>query len=171
MLESVKTLTLKQYEAALSTIARCVRVCSDEMWIEPIVELTFNQAAFHTLFFGDLYLVANLESMKDTDFHRQHVNDFQDYEEYEDKKPENTYSKKFILDYAQYCREKAITVINSETETSLNDDAPHSWINMSRAEQHIYNIRHLQHHAAQLIMRLRSAGPIDFPWHHSGWKT
>ena len=44
-----------------------------------------------------------------------------------------------------------------------------AWVKLSRTELHVYNIRHLQHHAAQMILRLRLDHAIDFPWHKSGW--
>ena len=34
----------------------------------------------------------------------------------------------------------------------------------TRAELHLYNIRHIQHHAAQLILRLRLDTDVDIPW-------
>jgi len=34
----------------------------------------------------------------------------------------------------------------------------------SRAELHIYNIRHIQHYAAQLSLRLRLDTEVDIPW-------
>ncbi len=42
--------------------------------------------------------------------------------------------------------------------------------NCSRAELHVYNIRHIQHHAAQLILRLRLDAGIAIPWVSREWK-
>jgi hypothetical protein len=41
---------------------------------------------------------------------------------------------------------------------------------LPRAELHVYNIRHIQHHSAQLIMRLRLDCDVDVPWISSGWR-
>jgi hypothetical protein len=38
------------------------------------------------------------------------------------------------------------------------------WIPTSRLEVHIYNVRHLQHHAAQLISRLRRFNGGEVAW-------
>jgi len=40
--------------------------------------------------------------------------------------------------------------------------------NSPRAELHVYNIRRIQHHAAQLNLRLRLDTNVDIPWIGSG---
>ena len=45
-------------------------------------------------------------------------------------------------------------VVLPETEAELSADAGFEWIPFSRAELHVYNIRHIQHHAAQLSLTL-----------------
>ena len=44
------------------------------------------------------------------------------------------------------------------------------WCRFSRGELHLYNIRHIQHHAAQLSMRLRLDAKAQVPWVGTGWK-
>ena len=41
---------------------------------------------------------------------------------------------------------------------------------MSRAELYVYNTRHLQHHAAQLSLRLRLDAGVHTPWFGGGWR-
>jgi hypothetical protein len=41
---------------------------------------------------------------------------------------------------------------------------------LSRAELHIYNIRHIQHHAGQLSLRLRLETGEGVDWVGSGWR-
>ena len=69
----------------------------------------------------------------------------------------------------QHCRLKAVVVMQSETQASLETEASWKWQKTSRAEMHVYNIRHIQHHAAQLILRLRLDHSIEMPWISSGW--
>jgi hypothetical protein len=40
----------------------------------------------------------------------------------------------------------------------------------SRAELYAYNTRHIQHHAAQLSLRLRIDAGVDIPWIGLGWR-
>jgi hypothetical protein len=39
-----------------------------------------------------------------------------------------------------------------------------SWYQMSKLEHQFVNLRHIQHHAAQLADRLRSAADIGIKW-------
>ena len=39
-----------------------------------------------------------------------------------------------------------------------------SWYRMSRLDHQFVNIRHIQHHAAQLIGRVRSAADVGIRW-------
>jgi hypothetical protein len=41
---------------------------------------------------------------------------------------------------------------------------------MSRAELYVYNLRHIQHHAAQLSLRLRLDHGVNIAWVGSGWR-
>ena len=45
------------------------------------------------------------------------------------------------------------------------------WLPFARAELYVYNIRHIRHHAAQLILRLKSSADMDVPWARSGWRA
>ena len=44
------------------------------------------------------------------------------------------------------------------------------WYKIPRGEFHLNNIRHVQHHASQLSLRLRRAAGIQTHWVGSGWK-
>ncbi|KPJ52053.1 hypothetical protein AMJ39_08795 [candidate division TA06 bacterium DG_24] len=46
----------------------------------------------------------------------------------------------------------------------FGDPSGFPWLPFNRFELHLYNIRHIQHHAGQLIERLRSQGVTDFEW-------
>jgi hypothetical protein len=69
-----------------------------------------------------------------------------------------------------HCRQKAIKVIAAETEASLKGPCRFARRTITRAELHVYNMRHVQHHAAQLSLRLRLNAKIDIPWIGSGWR-
>jgi hypothetical protein len=169
MLDVFKQLITNQFEATLCTLDACVEACPDTAWNGPVVNLKFCQVAFHTLFFTDYYLGVTEEPFRQQAFHRQHAAVFRDYEELEPREQVLSYEKPWIKIYAQFCREKAVDVMKSETAESLA--APSRFPNkpFTRAEHHVYNIRHIQHHAAQLSMRLRLDSQIDIRWVRSGW--
>ena len=138
-------------------------------WQSPVVNHPVSQTIFHALFFADLYLGSSIADQPRQDFHRQHAEVFGDYEQLEDRIPHGTYDKPFIHAYLQHCRDKAAATLQSEDETLWKQPSGFPWLDMTRAELHIYNIRHIQHHAAQLVAKLRSDAGLDIPWTQSGW--
>jgi len=170
MIEAVKQLLANQYEAALCTLNFCIERCPDENWHARVANLKFCQAVFHTLFYADYYLGKSPDEFKTQAFHRENQSFFADYEESEDRAPQRMYDKPAITKYLDYCRQKADGVIKSETSDTLQAPCGFGRKAFSRAELHVYNIRHIQHHAAQLSLRLRLDSKIDIPWVGSGWR-
>jgi uncharacterized damage-inducible protein DinB len=77
--------------------------------------------------------------------------------EFEDRMPERVYSKAELLDYWQFCRHKCHDLIGGLTD----EIAQSYWVNESKTMRYnvveilLYNMRHVQHHAAQLNLLLR----------------
>lgn len=172
MLDTLKQLLAQQYEASLSTLNLCVARCPDARWSQPVAKWKFCQAAFHTVFFADVYLQSNddVEALKRQPFHLEHKDVFRDYEELEDRPQVLLYDQPFVLSYLQQVRRKAQETIARETGEVLAGPSGFPWRKCSRAELHVYNIRHIQHHAAQLSLRLRQDTDVDIPWVSHAWK-
>ncbi|MCZ6816556.1 MAG: DinB family protein [Planctomycetota bacterium] len=169
MLDAYKNSVAKQYEAAFCTLNRCIDRCPEDSWNAPVANWKFCQVANHVLFYSDLYLGADKKTFRDQPFHRANPQFFGDYEEFEDHVPQALYEKTPIKSYMEHCRSKATEVIAAETADSLNSRCGFDWLPIPRAELHVCNIRHIQHHAAQLILRLRIDVDEDFGWVKSGW--
>lgn len=169
MLDTFQKLIANQFAAALCTLNACIAKCPTAAWDAPVANYKFCQVAFHTLFYADYYLGPNEESFCQQPFHRENAPFFRDYEEFEDHAPVLLYDKNSIQAYLRHCRMKAREVILSETAGSLEAPAGFARRTFSRAELHVYNIRHIQHHAAQLSLRLRLDSHQDIPWIGSGW--
>jgi hypothetical protein len=172
MLETLKQLLGNQYEAALGTLNLCVVRCPEQSWNECVAKWKFCQAAFHAVFFADLYLqpTDDVEAFKRQVFHVEHKADFRDYEELQDRPQVLLYEKAFVLDYLQHVRRKAQETSARESADVLAGGSGFHWRKCSRAELHVYNIRHVQHHAAQLSLRLRLDSALDIPWVGHAWK-
>lgn len=170
MLTTYKDLATNQLEAALRTLHACIEQCPDELWNAPVAKYAFCQVAYHTLFFTDFYLSESIDEFKQQQFHRAHAELFGDYEELTGE-PDTLYEKRDLLDYAKFCRDKAVEVVAGETEESLRGPSGFERRRCTRAELHLYNMRHIQHHAAQLILRLRQDSDVDIPWFAHGWGT
>jgi hypothetical protein len=171
MLDNFKKLTANQFEASLCALNSCIDKCPESGWNAPVANLLFCQVAFHTLFFTDYYLGLDPDSLKQQEFHREKPVFFRDYEELEWRKQQLLYERDAIKNYLEHCRKKAIEVLAKETEESLNACCGFPPREFSRAEMHLYNIRHIQHHAAQLSLRLRIDADLDIPWFSSSWSA
>ena len=169
MLELYRELTVNQYLASFATLADCINQCPDTCWQAPVGNHAFDQVVFHTLFFADVYLSVDLATAQQQAFHATHAAIFNGYEELEDHIPQRHYPRDFLLTYLEHCRLKAATVVAAETEESLSVRPGFDWQQFSRGELHVYNIRHIHHHVAQLSLCLRRDQKIGIKWHRSGW--
>ena len=170
MVDTFKELIARQFEAALCTLNTCIEQCPAAAWDAPVANLAFCQAVFHALFYADCYLGKDSASLRQQAFHREHPDFFRDYEELEDREQQLMYDKEAIITYLAFCRRKASEVIAAETADTLRERCGFDWLPFSRAELYVYNIRHVQHHAAQLSLRLRLSAGVDIPWAGSGWR-
>ncbi len=167
LLQTYRTATIRQYRAAIATLMQCVDLCPDELWEQPLAKNSFSECVFHALFFGDLYLGKNMAALREQAFHKEHPEIFRDYEELEDREPKLLYDREMLKAYSQFVDQKVADVLNAETETTLGESVGFEWLDITRAEMHPYNIRHIQHHAAQLILKLRQETDVDPKWFRS----
>jgi DinB superfamily len=71
------------------------------------------------------------------------------------KRPDKTYTKTELQAYIAHCRQKAYKLITGLTTESLSDRWINDYKNYSLLEILLYNLRHIQHHSAQLNLLLR----------------
>jgi DinB superfamily len=171
MQDTLAELLAHQYEASLCTLNLAVARCPESSWNQPVAAWKFCQAAFHAVFFADTYLQPSddVHALKRQPFHIENTATFRDYEELEDREQILLYEKPFVLSYLQYVRRKAQETIARESAEALARPSGFRRRKCSRAELHVYNIRHIQHHAAQLILRLRLDAGVDIPWVGHAW--
>ena len=169
MLEAMQELLVNQFDASLSMLHCCIESCPEQIWHERLVELEFCQVAFHVLFFTDYYLETSPDGFRKQRFHVDNQSEFRDYEELEYRPQVLTYEKEFVMRYLFHCREKVGRVIRNETTESLNEPSGFERNSFTRAELHVNNIRHIQYHTAQLILKLRFEGQNEIRWVGSGW--
>jgi uncharacterized damage-inducible protein DinB len=115
------------------------------------------------LFFLDLYLSEEDESR----FHPPAPFGLTELEP-EVVSPERVYRKDELLGYLEHFREKLDTVTAGMTEAWIANPCPFSYRDMSNGELLPYNMRHVQHHAAQLNLLLRQATDSAPRWVSKG---
>ncbi len=137
-----------QFGASIDMLKNAILACPDEHWN---TDLKFWYNAFHCLFFLDYYLCMQPASFKPRAPFTE--------SEFEDRLPERIYTKQELLDYLQASRDKCKELI-----MNLNPEKMEArWINSSGSMDYsvfeilLYNLRHVQHHAAQLNLILRQA--------------
>ena len=139
----------QQFHAAIDMLGNAMEACPESVWPGQGPG-AFWYLAFHTLFFLDLYLSEEDESR----FHPPPPFGLSELEP-EFVPPERAYGKDELLGYLEQCRKKLDTVMAGMTEAWIENPCPFPYRDMSNGELLLYNMRHVQHHAAQLNLRLR----------------
>ncbi len=152
----------QQFHAAIDMLANAIEACPDSVWPGEGGG-AFWYLAFHTLFFLDMYLSAEGEAQ----FHPPPPFGLTELEP-EFVPPERTWRKEELLAYLEHCRNKLDTVMAQMTEDWIVSTCPFDYRAMSNGELLLYNMRHVQHHAAQLNMLLRQAGVEPPRWVSKG---
>lgn len=138
-----------QFGAGIDMLENAIKLCSAEHWN---TEHQFWYNAYHCLFFLDYY------STKEPALFAPPP-PFS-LSEFEDRMPERVYAKEELLNYLQASRTKCKTLIAGLTDEELINNR---WINASGTMNYsvleicLYNMRHVQHHAAQLNLLLRQS--------------
>ncbi len=163
MVDFVRKMLLGQFEAALAMMGDCIERCPPDHWDGRIARYTFWHVAYHALCFADYYLSPDEASFRARDIHPQGLSELN--EEF----PSRRFEQRELADYLAICRQKAHEVLAAETRESLEGASGFSWLPFTRGELHVYNIRHVQHHAGQLSAFLRRAGAAPV-WVKAGWR-
>ena len=138
----------KQFGASIDMLENAMKLCPDELWN---TGRKFWYNAYHTLFFLDYYLTP--EPIGFVPPPPYTLSEFDP----SGAMPERVYTKEELLDYLQFNRDKCQKLIAGLTEETFF----RRWINESRTMDYsmfellLYNMRHVQHHAAQLNLILR----------------
>ena len=169
--DAFKPVLKSQYHACLAMLGEAIQRCPDDVWLATDHKNAFWQIAYHTLFFAHAYLQPSKEAFRPWVHQQSEV-------QYEDGLPgppdpnsalpliPKPYTKAQVLEYWKFCDEMVDTAVDK-----LDLENPQSGFpryKMSKLEHQLVNLRHVQHHAAQLADRLRSATDIGIKWVR-GW--
>jgi hypothetical protein len=157
----------RQCAAAIEMLRNAVEACPDDLWDDRTDGTPVWHIAYHALFFCDLYLSDNLESFQAPDFHVDRYHFLPgDYKEFGGivTTPDRSYSRQQMLEYADHCIEKSRAVFAELTEERARERCGFWWYELNVGEFLINNLRHTQHHAAQLALILRRRAGVGVEW-------
>jgi hypothetical protein len=166
--EALRPILKSQLHASLAMLKDAIDKCPDDVWLDEGYANRYWQIAYHVLFYAHLYLHADEKSVQRWAWHERRV-------QYPGglANPRATvdptlpmfaapYSKAQVLEVWEICDRMVDNAIDS-----FDLDAPECgfpWYRMGKLEHQFINIRHIQHHTAQLIDRLRVSKDVGVPW-------
>lgn len=138
-----------QFGAAIDALENAILACPDELWSDRSQQPEFWYVTYHTLFWLDYYLSDSPEGFAPpAPFTLEEMDPAGII-------PERPYAKSELLTYLEHDRRKAKTKIESLTVESARQRFRSGWMDFSVVELLLYNMRHVQHGAAQLNLILR----------------
>ncbi len=149
MSETIQEISYFQFAASLKMLENAIGACPDEVWGDEISFYEFWYYAYHTIFWTDFYL----SDMPEEEFSPPvpfTLGEFQ-----ADVLPPRVYRQSELLEYLRLVQTKAKTHILGLTAEKMIQRLKIGRRDYSRLEWVLYNLRHVQHHAAQLNLLLR----------------
>ena len=136
----------KQFGASIDMLKNAISLCTDELWHN---DKKFWYVAYHCLFYLDYYLTPEPNQFSPPSPYTLSELDSSGV------MPDRVYTKEELLSYLNYGRNKCHKLIANLTDEIANNRWVNEYMNYSVLELLLYNMRHVQHHAAQLNLLLR----------------
>lgn len=163
----LRSVLKSQYHAALAMLREAIERCPDETWTSTAHRNAFWQVAYHTLFFAHAYLMPERDAFRPW---REHQSDVQHPDgipgEIDEASPlppiPEPYTRAQALEYWGICDRLVDEALDTLDLTRADSGFPRYKI--SKLEHQLVNIRHIQHHTAQLADRLRDVSDIGIRW-------
>jgi hypothetical protein len=165
--EALRTTLKSQYHAALAMLRQAVELCPDEAWASNEHVNSVWQIAYHTLFFAHLYMQPNEDTFRPWEHHQseaQYPDGIAGPADPDSSLPllPSPYTKAQVLAYWRVCDQMVDETINGLDLVS--PQSGFSWYKVSKLEHQMVNVRHIQHGAAQIADRVRSATGNGIDW-------
>lgn len=165
--EALRATLKSQYRAALAMLRESVELCSDDLWFSKEHENACWQLAYHALFFAHAYLQPVIAAFRPWQHHQSNV-------QHEDgiagpADPNSSlpllptpYTKAEVLEYWNFCDQLVDAAVDALDLHSTESGFPRYKI--PKLEHQIVNIRHIEHHMAQIADRLRFSANLGVRW-------
>ena len=149
---SWRTMLWQQFGAAIDMLENAIQACPDDLWDKSQSGHPYWYLAYHTLFFLDYYC---------SDTERGYVPPAPFTLSELDPAgvlPARVCTKGELLAYLHQGRANCIAAVDALTPESIGQRCGFKRIEVTVAELILYNMRHVQHHVAQMNLLLRQGG-------------
>lgn len=165
--DALRAALKSQYHAGLEMLRDAVERCPDTLWDDGSHTNRFWQVAYHALFFTHLYLQPGFEDFEPWRGHQrdvQHEDGIAGPADPDSGLPlvPEPYAKRDVLEYCAFCDglvDGGVDALDLGSSESGFD-----WYPIPKIEHQLVNLRHLQHHTAQLADRLRNEADLGTRW-------
>ncbi|NER78515.1 MAG: DinB family protein [Leptolyngbya sp. SIO1D8] len=163
--KTVNEVLESQYRAVLQMLRQTIEKIPSEQWNTDEYKNPNWQIAYHAIWGAQLYLGPNMESFVPWEKAIKGAESLGGTQEWEN--PEES-----VIVEGYNSKEELFSFINNVeddlqqaiSKLPIGGNSGFEWYPYSRLELHINNIRHIQHHTAQLIERMKAKGITGFPW-------
>jgi DinB superfamily len=158
--DSLREILKSQYHAGLAMLREAIERCPEDLWYDDAPTNAYWQVAYHVLFFTHLYMLPRSDSFQPWAEHQSDVQHEDGITGPNDPHSElplipKPYTKAQALAYWQFCDGMVDRTVDGLDLYS--PESGFSWYEVPKLEHQLVNLRHLQHHLAQLADRLRAA--------------
>lgn len=165
--DALRTVLKSQYHAALAMLKNAIEKCPHDLWQGSGHTNECWQVAYHVLFFAHMYSQPNEAAFRPWKHHVANV-------QYQDgiagpPDPKSTlpllaepYPKEQVLEYWAFV--DAMIDATLDVTDLGSAESGFWWYPIPKLEHEIVNIRHIQHHTAQLADRVRTAANVGIDW-------
>lgn len=155
---NLKTIIWQQFGASIDMLENAITECRETVWGDRPGYHEFWYIAYHTLFFLDYYLSDSGEGfVPPAPFTLSELDP-------SGVLPDRVYTKDELLSFLVHDRNKCRETINALTDEKAHQRCGFKRPDITVAELLLYNMRHVQHHAAQLNLIIRQKGDSAPRW-------
>ena len=144
-----KEILWQQFGASIDMLENAMHACPEKLWGDRTRRPEFWYLVYHTLFWLDLYLSDSAENFTPlAPFALSELDPA-------GLLPDRVYTKEELKKYFDHGRRKCRETIKTLTDEKARQPFKFGRIELNFAGLLLYNMRHVQHHAAQLNLILR----------------
>lgn len=139
----------RQFCAAIESLRRAINMCPADIWEGRGERMQFWYVVHHTVFWLDFYLTMDPENYRPlAPFGLEELDPAGVI-------PETIYTKEQLLGWLDHGEQKCRAFFEGMTAERAAKRYQSGWMDFSVIELQLYNMRHVQHHTAQLNLMLR----------------